>query len=386
MDGKGVVKRRVLWEGPGANRTDMSSPLCTIVIPAYNAGMWIERTLQSAAQQNYSNLEILVIDDGSKDNTRVLAEAMAAVDDRFRVISIPNGGVANARNVGIREACGKYVAFLDADDLWHPDKIRLQVEAMQQLTDGVLPAASYTLMRFIDVHDRVTGTGTTVGVSGYMLARHLYFKFVGNGSSVLVRRDVALELGGYDPSWAAQGIGGCEDLDFELKVAARYPIVCVPQLLVGYRSRPGTMSSSNPLEMARGCLGVVKQHLKTNPQIPGWATRLIYASTLDVTQSWLFSGHRRLDGLEHLGLMFVNQPQRAIRFALRMLKRLTKRAMGFRQRKAEEELASRPRFAEVSPKIDLAQCKVWLRRNQQILNRFTALDTDLWREMSQNQL
>src|SRR5579864_5903598 len=133
----------------------MSLPLCTIVIPAYNAGLWIERTLKSAAQQNYTNLEILVIDDGSKDNTRMLAEAMAAVDDRFRVISIPNGGVANARNVGIREASGEYAAFLDADDLWHPDKIKLQVEAMQQLTDGVLPAASYTLLRFIDVHDRV---------------------------------------------------------------------------------------------------------------------------------------------------------------------------------------------------------------------------------------
>ncbi len=125
----------------------MSLPLCTIVIPAYNAGIWIERTLKSAAQQNYPNLEILVIDDGSKDNTRMLAEAMAAVDDRFRVISIPNGGVANARNVGIREASGEYVAFLDADDLWHPDKIRLQVEAMEQLTDGGLPRASYTLKR-----------------------------------------------------------------------------------------------------------------------------------------------------------------------------------------------------------------------------------------------
>ena len=362
----------------------MSLPLCTIVIPAYNAGIWIERTLQSAAQQNYPNLEILVIDDGSKDNTRMLAEAMAAVDNRFRVISIPNGGVANARNVGIREACGKYVAFLDADDLWHPDKIRLQVEAMQQLADGVLPAASYTLMRFIDVHDRVTGTGITIGASGYMLARHLYFKFVGNGSSVLVRRDVAIELGGYDPSWAALGIGGCEDLDFELKVAARYPIVCVPQLLVGYRSSPGNMSS-HLLKMARGFLGVVKQHLKANPQIPRWATRLIYVSTLHTTLNWLFSGHHWRDALEHLWLMFVSQPQQAIRLALRKLKHLAKRAMRFRRGKAEEELASRPRFAEVSPKIDLAQCEAWPRRNQQILKTLTALDADLWREVSQHQ-
>ena len=363
----------------------MSLPLCTIVIPAYNAGIWIERTLQSAAQQNYPNLEILVIDDGSKDNTRMLAEAMAAVDDRFRVIRIPNGGVANARNVGIREASGKYVAFLDADDLWHPDKIRLQVEAMQQPADGVLPAASYTLTRIIDVHDRVTGTGKPIGASGYMLARHLYFKFVGNGSSVLVRRDVAIELGGYDPSWATLGMGGCEDLDFELKVAAQYPIVCVPQLLVGYRSSPGNMSSHR-LKMARGYLGVVKQHLKANPQIPRWATRLIYASTLHMTlnlaiQRTPLAGCARAPGAP------VREPTAASDQACAEEAETPWRSEPccFWRRNAEEELASRPRFAEVSPKIDLAQCEVWLRRNQKILEALTALDADLWREMSQNQ-
>jgi glycosyltransferase involved in cell wall biosynthesis len=360
----------------------MSLPLCTIVIPAYDAGIWIERTLRSAAQQTYPNLEVLVIDDGSKDNTRMLAEAMARVDGRFRVIRIPNGGVANARNVGIREAGGKYVAFLDADDLWHPDKIRLQVEAMQQLADGKLPAASYTLRRNIDVHDRVTDTSVPAWTSGYMLARHLYFKFVGNGSSVLVRRDVAFELGGFDPSWGKLGMGGSEDLDFELKVAARYPIICVPQHLVGYRRSPGNMSS-HLLPLALGFLGVVKQHVKANPQIPRWATRLIYASTLNVTFDFLISGHYWGDALVHLGLLFVNQPQQVIRLALRKLKNLARR-MRFLLRNAEKELASRPLFAEMNPKIDLAQHEVWLRRNEKILEALAALDAELWLGMSQN--
>jgi hypothetical protein len=238
-------------------------------------------------------------------------------------------------------------------------------------------------MRYIDVHDRVTGTGAPAEISGYMLARHLYFKFVGNGSSVLVRRDVAFELGGYDPSWAALGIGGSEDLDFELKVAARYPIVCVPQFLVGYRRSPGNMSSRR-LQMARGILGVIKQHLKAKPQIPRWATRLILASTLEVTFAFLVNGRHWPDALEHLGLLFVNQPQRAIRRALERLKHLAIR-MRLLRRNAEEELTSGPLFAQVSPKIDLAQREVWLRRNKKILEALAALDAELWLEISQNQ-
>jgi glycosyltransferase involved in cell wall biosynthesis len=362
----------------------MSLPLCTIIIPAFNAEIWIERTLQSAARQSYPNLEILVIDDGSQDNTRMLAEAVAAVDDRFRVISIPNGGVANARNVGIREACGEYFAFLDADDLWHPDKIRLQVEAMQHRTNGVLPAASYTFTRNIDVQDRVTGNHITVGTSGYMLARHLCFKLVGNGSSMLVRRHVALELGGFDPSWAVLGMGGCEDLDFELKVAARYPIVCVPQFLVGYRRSPGNMSSQR-LVMARGFLEVVRQHLKANPQLPGWAVRLVYGSTLGTIFNSLINGRHWADALQYLGLMFVKQPLKATDLALRTFKILLKRRVRSLLRKPRHEPTPGPLFAEVSREIDLAQSEDWLGSNQKVLTALTELDAELWREMSQKQ-
>ncbi len=364
----------------------MSLPLCTIVIPAYNAGVWIERTLQSVAQQTYPSLEVLVVDDGSADNTRILAEAMAAVDHRFRVLNIPNGGVANARNLGIREAHGEFVAFLDADDLWHPEKIALQMAAMEQLVDGVPPGASYALMRSIDMEDRVTGTGNMLGSSGFMLARHLYFKPVGNGSSVLVRRGVALELGGYDPAWAARGIGGCEDLDFELKVAAKYPIVCVPQLLIGYRKSPGNMSS-NQLKMARGYLGVVERHLKANPQVPEWVTPLVYASTLGWTLRLLIHGRHWLEALRHLARMFSYQPGRAVRSLLeRLFHSELRRAIRFLRRKIRRETPARPLFVELSPEIDTVHCGASLgRRDQKILKALTEFDSQLWRELRNQQ-
>ena len=180
-------------------------PLTSVVIPAYNAEVFLERTLQSALGQTYSNIEVIVVNDGSTDNTRGIAEAVAAADDRVRIISMTNGGVAKARNIGIAEAKGKYVAFLDADDLWHPTKIERQVAAMSGSGNGHQPAAVYAFSRIIDRNDRVTGSGQRVLLNGYSFARHLCAKPVGNGSSLLVRRETALAAGGFDPTWAARG-------------------------------------------------------------------------------------------------------------------------------------------------------------------------------------
>lgn len=366
----------------------MSLPLCSIVIPAFNAELWIERTLQSAANQNYPNLEVLVVDDGSKDNTRNLAESFSAVDNRFRVINIPNGGVANARNIGIREARGKYVAFLDADDLWHPDKLRLQIEAMQVPLDGAPPGGSYTLSRRIDAHDRIISKGATLGESGYILLRNMYFRFSGNGSCFLVLRDVALEVGGYDPSWIAHESGGCEDIDFELAVAARYPIVCVQQLLVGYRQVPGAMSSHHR-KMARGALGVIQKHLRANPHIPKWASRFVYGAILDYTISELIVARAWPELAKHLGLLFINKPGQATKFFLRRLIRQPRRIIGLLLKKSKpkpsEDIVG-PLFTDVRSEIEPAEQHTRELRQQQILAALAELDARLWKEISKGRL
>jgi glycosyltransferase involved in cell wall biosynthesis len=115
--------------------------LTSVVIPAYNAERFLERTMLSVLRQTYNNLEVIVIDDGSTDKTRLIAEAGATGDSRVRIISVPNGGVAKARNIGIQEANGEYVAFVDADDLWHPTKIDRQVTAMSLRNGEHQPAA-----------------------------------------------------------------------------------------------------------------------------------------------------------------------------------------------------------------------------------------------------
>ena len=249
-----------------------------MIIPAYNAEQFLERTLRSALGQTHRDLEVLIVDDGSTDETRVIAEAFAREDQRIRIITTPNGGVANARNVGIREASSEFVAFLDADDLWHPSKIELQLEALAS-PEGKGVAAVYTLRRTIDLNDRAIDQGGGLGCTGFMLARLLYAKPIGNGSSLLVRRQAALEVGGYDPSWAASGLGGCEDLDFELRLASHHRFAAIPLCLIGYRVYPGSMSN-NGVRMSRAALATVEYHLKLHPELPKSAVQQAMASTL----------------------------------------------------------------------------------------------------------
>src|SRR5690606_28828030 len=108
----------------------LAGPAVTAVIPAYNMEAFLGRALESALAQTYPQLEIIVIDDGSTDGTRALAEGYAAHDKRIRVVPVANGGVAAARNLGTSMAATPYVAYLDADDLWHPEKISRQVSAL----------------------------------------------------------------------------------------------------------------------------------------------------------------------------------------------------------------------------------------------------------------
>ena len=118
----------------------------------------------------------------------------ARADQRIQVISTENRGVAAARNLGISRAANEYVAFLDADDLWHPTKIEKQLAALHGKPETW--AAAYAYFRSIDAEDFVTGGTFQAGASGYIFGRHLCIRYIGNGSSLLVRRKAVLEVGG----------------------------------------------------------------------------------------------------------------------------------------------------------------------------------------------
>jgi glycosyltransferase involved in cell wall biosynthesis len=218
------------------------APLVSVILPVYNGEKSVGDAIRSALCQTYRNIEVIVVDDGSTDATAAALQSIVATDGRLRVFSQANAGVARARNLGLSAARGEFIAPLDADDLWDPAKIERQVDRM--LEAGEETGLVYCWWVWIDDHGTVLDRSPAWQVEGEGAAEILLqVNYTGNASVPLYRRHCIEEAGGYDEMMEQRGARGCEDWDLALKVAERYSIAVVPELLVGYRRRRDSMSS-----------------------------------------------------------------------------------------------------------------------------------------------
>ena len=213
----------------------MARPLVSVIVPAFNAASTLRESVESALAGTYENIEIMIVDDGSADATAQIGEELAADDVRVCLHRRDNGGVSVAFNSGLALTQGEYVARLDADDLWHPAKLERQMETARRK-----PAAAliYTWVRYIDADSRVHRDGPLQRFPPHALCRGIYESLVGGNSSALMRRDVIRDLGGYDET-----LSSWEDLLLQLQISAGHVIDYVPEFLVGYRVRPGSLSA-----------------------------------------------------------------------------------------------------------------------------------------------
>ncbi|HEY0959863.1 MAG TPA: glycosyltransferase family 2 protein [Novosphingobium sp.] len=230
---------------------DRDQILVTVVIPVYNAWATLDATLCSVRRQTHAMLEILVVDDGSTDESAALVERHAVQDPRVRLIRQTNAGVSAARNTGWREARGEFIAFVDADDLWTADKTERQLAALVE--GGPAVGLAYSWYVKVDLADRVVYRGEGPRFAGRVLDALLVNNFVGNGSAVLVRRAVLEATGGFDPRMHAN-----EDIQFYCRVAEHYDFTVVEEYQIGYRQSPGTASTDLP-RMLRTWIAMVDQ-------------------------------------------------------------------------------------------------------------------------------
>ena len=219
----------------------MTEPLVTVILPVYNGAEFLGAAIESAQTQTYRNLEIIIVDDGSTDTSFQIATSYAAKDERISVIYQPNGGVAKARNTAIAAANGEFLAPLDADDLWLPDKIARQMACM--LATGDDCGFVYSWWALIDQVGNIVDRSPRWTVAGHRFETLLLINFTGNASIPLFRKHCLVEAGGYNSALAAAQSGGCEDLEVVLRVAVRYSIGVVPEILMGYRRSPDSMST-----------------------------------------------------------------------------------------------------------------------------------------------
>lgn len=209
-------------------------PKISIIIPVYNGATTIQATVDSVLKQTFSDFELIVVDDDSTDNTLEILSQYT--DSRIQVLSCPHGGAAVSRNRGLKQASGEYIAFLDADDLWTPDKLEAQLNALQTHPKA---AVAYSWTDFLDEAGNWRQAGRHTRVNGDAFAQMLRSNFLENGSNPLICRSALDDVGGFDES-----LTGGQDWDLYLRLAARYLFVNVPAVQIFYRIRSHSISSN----------------------------------------------------------------------------------------------------------------------------------------------
>lgn len=211
-------------------------PLISVIVPAWNAEATIRDTIASVLRQTMPDFELLVIDDGSTDGTLAVVDGIS--DRRLHRMSFANAGLAAARNRGIEHSQGEFLSFLDADDLWTPEKLEAQLAALLRRPEAGL---AYSWTAFIDDEGRYLFAKEPQHFEGDVYADLLRDCFIASGSNVLLRRRCVESVGSFDAKFPA-----VEDWDYWLRVAARWPFAVVRRYQILYRVSTASMSSDVP--------------------------------------------------------------------------------------------------------------------------------------------
>jgi len=212
----------------------------SVVIPCYNGAAYVAQALDSARTQTHRPCEIIVVDDGSTDDSarRVADYAVQHPDTNVRLVQQENAGEPAARNRGIREASGKWVAALDTDDWWEPPKLELQLQAAAEQGDDCVLVHTGVFYNYPDGRELAKPLGEPARRVGRCTKQLLEPTSIGH-PSIMVRRDALEQIGGYDEAFRQS----C-DIDLYFRLSAVGTFAFVPKHLLHYRLHEKQMSSS----------------------------------------------------------------------------------------------------------------------------------------------
>lgn len=292
----------------------MRPPLISIIIPAYNSSRFIEGTILSVLNQSYKAFELLIVDDGSTDNQKEIVQRMAEHDNRIQYFYQQNQGVSAARNFGFKKSTGEYVAFLDSDDIWLPDNLRLKIKKFETGNYGLVHSDAIIIdENSCDTEDKLQGA------EGMILEEMLAWEGtrIPGPSSVLVKRSVIDQVGLFD-----ENLSTSADQDFFLRIAARFEIGRVPEVTWKYRVHKGNMHSNISL-MERDVLYVYQKAynnklFKTEP----FARRCFAKMYLVLAASWAGDGKNLKRAAYFLIKALLIRPDKIVYVFRRVLSRM----------------------------------------------------------------
>jgi glycosyltransferase involved in cell wall biosynthesis len=275
-------------------------PQVSVVIPTYNQARFIAATVESALAQTYPDVEIIVVDDGSTDDTQAV---LSAYRDAVHYVYQQNKGLAGARNTGFLASRGDYLLFLDSDDLMHPDKLAVHVSLLEAEPSFGLVYSAW---------QQINADGTEVlgevrpNRQGQLLKELLLRRFFFFASAAVLRRECIERVGLFDESlrWS-------EDADMWLRLArAGYAFGYIDQPLLQYRIHAGSMTASiNPAQVRGGLAGLDK--FFTDPDLPD-DIRALEAEAYSIlhyeTAARYYRAGQIEQGQEHLGQAISANP------------------------------------------------------------------------------
>lgn len=238
----------------------------SVVIPTYNRASVLTRSVRSVLAQTYSNLECIVVDDGSTDDTRA---ALSAIDDpRLRYVWQENAGACTARNHGVRLAKGDYIAFHDSDDIWHPDKIAKQMSAMAEHHADIVVCKQ--IQAYADGRKRLIPKHID---EGFVLPQDDIF---GIGTQTVVAKKAVFSQESFDPSMPR-----LQDFEWLYRVLKRYRVYCVNEGLVDYLVGDDSISRSHERRYQALVL-FMEKHPEVRKEYPLLSAHMVK----DLLESW----------------------------------------------------------------------------------------------------